>query len=222
MSTVPHLSPGGVLDLSWDHNSHYHSHLIRRLPEHATRVLDVGCGDGRLVRTLADRGLTVDALDADPAVIARARALTPARLGANYHEAPFEEARLDPRGYDAVTAVAALHHMPLGPGLERLAGAVAPGGALLVLGLYREAHPADLATSVAALGPQWFIGAGLRVGRTLVRLPDPPAVPEAPMRVREPVETLPQIRAEAARRLPGARVRRLLFWRYSLVWTRPE
>lgn len=34
--------------LSWDHNSHYHSHLIRRLPEHATRVLDVGCGDGRL------------------------------------------------------------------------------------------------------------------------------------------------------------------------------
>src|SRR5699024_291819 len=77
------------------------------------------------------------------AAIARARALTPARLGANFHAVPFEEARLAPRGYDAVTAVAALHHMPLGPGLDRLADAVAPGGNLLLLGLYREAHPVD-------------------------------------------------------------------------------
>lgn len=184
-------------------------------------MLDVGCGDGRLARTLADRGSTVDALDADPAVIARARALTPARLGVNYHAVPFEEARLDPRGYDAVTAVAALHHMPLGPGLDRLADAVAPGGSLVLLGLYREAHPADFAATAAALFPQWSIGAGLRLVRSPARLPEPPGVPEAPMHVRDPVETLPQIRAEAARRLPGARVRRLLFWRYSLVWTRP-
>lgn len=26
--------------LAWDHNSHYHGHLIRRLPEHAARVLE--------------------------------------------------------------------------------------------------------------------------------------------------------------------------------------
>lgn len=164
---------------------------------------------------------TVDALDADPAVIARARALTPARLGVNYHAARLEEARLDPRGYDAVTAVAALHHMALGPGLDRLAGAVAPGGILVVLGLYREAHPPDFAATAAALLPQWFMGAGLRLVGSPSRLPDPPGVPEAPMRMRDPVHTLPQVRAEAARRLPGARVRRLLFWRYRLTWTRP-
>lgn len=183
-------------------------------------MLDVGCGGGRLTRTLAGRGSTVDALGADPAVIARARALTPARLDVKHHAVRFEEARLDPRGYDAVTAVAALHHMRLGPALDRLAGAVAPGGSLLVLGLYREGHPADLATNVAALGPQWFIGAGVRLGRSTARLLDLSAVPEAPMRMLDPVETLPQIRAEITRRRPGARVRRLLFWRFSLVWTR--
>ncbi|WP_017613025.1 class I SAM-dependent methyltransferase [Nocardiopsis salina] len=207
--------------LAWDHNSHYHGHLIRRLPEHAVRVLDVGCGEGRLARTLAVRGLRVDALDADPDAIARARALTPARLGVGYRAVPLEEADTGYRAYDAVTAVAVLHHMPLGPALDRLADAVAPGGTLAVLGLYREAHPADFAATGAALLPQWFMGATLRLVGSPSRLPGPPGVPEAPMRVCDPVLTLPEVRAEAARRLPGAQVRRLLFWRYSLVWTRP-
>jgi hypothetical protein len=37
----------------------------------------------------------------------------------------------------------------------------------------------------------------------------------------EPDMTWAQVRKTAARLLPGARYRRHLLWRYSLVWTKP-
>jgi hypothetical protein len=39
--------------------------------------------------------------------------------------------------------------------------------------------------------------------------------------VAAPATTLPEIRQAALRVLPGARVRRRLFWRYSLRYTAP-
>ncbi len=36
-----------------------------------------------------------------------------------------------------------------------------------------------------------------------------------------PTETLAEIRAAAAAELPGARIRRRLFWRYTLVFDKP-
>jgi hypothetical protein len=42
------------------------------------------------------------------------------------------------------------------------------------------------------------------------------------MPVRDPQLTFRQVRSEVAIELPGARVRRLLLWRYLLVWRKPE
>ncbi|WP_435226202.1 hypothetical protein [Streptomyces sp. Tue6028] len=39
--------------------------------------------------------------------------------------------------------------------------------------------------------------------------------------ITAPQETLRDIRAAAAQELPGARIRRRLFWRYSLVYDAP-
>jgi hypothetical protein len=41
------------------------------------------------------------------------------------------------------------------------------------------------------------------------------------MPMRDPELTTRQVREMAAQVLPGVRVRRLLFWRYELSWTRP-
>jgi len=235
--------PGSPLDVSWDHNSHYHGHLLRQAipygpavdrrrarvgpppggPADARRrALDVGCGGGRFARVLASRGFGVDAIDPENRMIETARALTPPRLPIDYRVASLEEAELDPEGYGFVSAVSSIHHMPFGPSLERMASALAPGGTLAVLGHYRERGWADAAVSLAALGPQWTIGAGLRVARALTATPDlHRSGPTADMPVREPDMDLDEI-AEAVRgHLPGARLRRLLFWRYSLVYTRP-
>lgn len=214
--------PPGPVDLSWDHNSHYHDHLLRHVPPHCTRALDVGCGGGRFARALASRGIAVDAIDPEPRMISMARERTPPRLPVDYRVAALEETEPRPGGYGFVSSIASIHHMPFGPSLERMAAALAPGGTLAVLGLYRERDAADLAAGLAALGPQWAVGLGLRLGRALTGTPNLHKVgPTAEMPVRDPAMGLREIAEEAGEVLPGARLRRLLFWRYSLVYTRP-
>lgn len=46
---------------------------------------------------------------------------------------PFE-----PASFDAVVSIAALHHMPEGDALDRMAGLLRPGGTLCVVGLARS------------------------------------------------------------------------------------
>ncbi|OLT27807.1 methyltransferase type 11 [Nocardiopsis sp. CNR-923] len=209
--------------MPWDHNSHYHGHLLRQVPSGRSRALDAGCGDGRFARVLAQRGLTVDAVDASAEMVELARRRTPARLPVRYQHARLEEAELAPEGYGFVSAIASVHHMPFGPTLERLARALEPGGTLAVLGLYREEGWEDLAASLVALGPQWGIGLGLRAARLATGTPDLVRMAgHADMPMREPGMSLREIGVAAARHLPGARLRRLLMWRYSLVYTRPE
>lgn len=54
--------------------------LRRRVPLTGARILEVGCGDGRLTRRIAGRARAVMATDPNAALIARAKRLTPPSL----------------------------------------------------------------------------------------------------------------------------------------------
>lgn len=54
-------------------------------------------------------------------------------------------------GYDAITAVSSLHHMPLQPAIQRLAELLRPGGVLIVVGHYRLATAGDRALELVRL-----------------------------------------------------------------------
>lgn len=143
------------LDLSWDHNSHYHPWLLRRLPQGCERALDVGCGAGRLARLLAQRVGRVDAVDPLPRMIEQARARTPARLDVRYTRTRLAELEIEPGGYGFVCALSSIHHMPFEESVPTMAAALAPGGVLAIVGLYREESPADYAAAAAAALPHW-------------------------------------------------------------------
>jgi SAM-dependent methyltransferase len=186
----------------WSHNDHYARWILRQLPPGARTALDVGCGTGNLLRALDTRIPQVDGLDRDPAMAAAAGARV-----ADLLDLPAEPA------YDVVTSVAVLHHLPLRPALTRLRELVRPGGRLLVVGCYRQATVADRAGDLLAVPANLLLGlvksAGADVARRAMSAPAAP-----------PAETLAEIRAAAAEVLPGAAVRRRLFWRYTLRWTR--
>ncbi|MFC8532213.1 class I SAM-dependent methyltransferase [Nocardia sp. NPDC057227] len=195
----------------WSHNDHYADWVVRRVrASGARRVLDIGCGTGNLVARLRDH-CAVTGLERDPATAAvaahRFRDDPAVRI------LPIDFADRDPDDrWDAVTLVAVLHHLPLEPALRALRACLAPGGRLVVVGLHRDVTIGDALTRLPAVLLNPIIG----VLKHPARATEPPQHMRAP--IAEPRETLAEIRAAAAGELPGARIRRRLFWRYTLVY----
>jgi SAM-dependent methyltransferase len=188
----------------WDRNAFYHDVVLNAVPDHCRRALDVGCGEGLLARELAKRCENVVAIDVDPIVLERARA------AANPHGVTFVAGDvltypLPENGFDFISAVAALHHLPLTVALRRFSALLRSGGVLAVIGLYRAKSLADYTLGGAALPASLL-------QRCLHRRKD------EVMRVKEPAESLDEIRSACDEVLRGAVVRRHFLFRYSLIW----
>jgi hypothetical protein len=94
---------------------------------------------------------------------------------------------------------------------------LAPEGVLAILGLYRSAtltdYLPDLVAAPVNLAAKAVVRTRARLGGRAAGSGPAPSM-DAPM-------TLQEIRTEASRILPGAAIRRRLFWRYSLIYHRP-
>jgi SAM-dependent methyltransferase len=199
----------GALD--WDHNAHHWPRLLGLLPARCERVLDVGCGAGGLATQLARRVPHVDAVDRSPEMVARARSAVPANVRV-------VEADVltwtPPHDYRAVVSVAALHHLPLEPALERLASFLRPGGVLAAVALPRVDLPRELPVEVVSAVGHRVIGL-----RQLVR--GERWTPTDGMPVHDGELSVRDVRRRASSVLPGVEVCRLRYWRYLLTWRRP-
>lgn len=205
----------------WDHNAFYHRTLLRQLPQHCERILEVGCGAGALAAELARRADRVDAVDRSPEMIEAARRVVPDNVAcaqADILEHPLPEA-----AYDAVVSLTTLHHMPLEQVLPRLAHTLRPGGVLAVIALPRADPLRELPAEVTAALAHRAFGltfATLRAtgrGAWYAHEPTHAAMPV----VLDPPLTTREVARRARDILPGARVRRLVFWRYLLRWDKP-
>ena len=195
----------------WNHNIHYHGHLLHRIPKRINRALDVGCGSGYFARKLAERADFVDALDADDVILAEASAANPAPNIA-YSHADFLTADLPEVAYDVIVSIAAIHHMDMEAALKKMKLLLRPSGKLLILGLYREKTLVDYAYSLVSIPLNFLFSQWHRAS-----INKPTAIaPTQPAQL-----TIKQTKAISGKIIPGFSFKRHLFWRYSLIWQKP-
>jgi SAM-dependent methyltransferase len=193
----------------WNHNVAYYRLVRSAVPDGCRDALDVGCGDGRLARSLAAPGRSVLGLDPSAAMVGLAREAGAGVSGLEYSRGLFLDHDFAPASFDFVSFVASLHHMDQEAALTRASGLLRPGGRLVVIGLAATRTPGELVLS----------GLCLPFVRFNDLRPDFATAPAMP--VLEPDLSWREVRALARRVLPGARYRHRLYYRYSVVWTKP-
>lgn len=195
----------------------YESFVLAQLPVRCRRVLEVGCGEGRLARVLARRGATVTGIDASPEMIrlGRQRSLDDPRIEFICGDVSVHP--LKPEGYDGVVSVATLHHLPFEPALTRMKGLLEPGGVLVIHDVRSLSGVGDgLRSGLAAAfngDAAWWMRRRLRENHALRD-----AWREHGSGERYP--TMSDVRALCAPMLPGATIYRHPLWRYTVVWTK--
>lgn len=204
-------------DETWNHNAHYHEYLLSRVPERCRHALEIGCGTGGFSRLLAGRAEKVLALDLSPQMIRLARERSRLHPNVEFVAADVMTYRLPDERFDCVTTLTTLHHLPAEAVLGKIRKALRPGGVFVCLDLYRRSNPGELLLDAVAY-PADLLLRLIKTGR-----------PWPPKEVREAYAehgktdtylTLPRVAQLCADLLPGALVRRHLFWRYSVTWTK--
>jgi ubiquinone/menaquinone biosynthesis C-methylase UbiE len=97
-----------------------------------SRVVDVGCGTGKLTAGLAKRGLTVEAIDPGRQLVELARRRMEGQ-SVTFHICRFEDAELPSGAFDAVLSATAFHWVDPAVGWSRAANLLRPNGLLALL-----------------------------------------------------------------------------------------
>jgi 2-polyprenyl-3-methyl-5-hydroxy-6-metoxy-1,4-benzoquinol methylase len=192
----------------WNHNAAYHPWLVAIAAEHRGDVLDIGCGDGLLAQRLAPVSRSVTGIDPDPAAIARATDRLASHRHVTVAQHNLEEYHAGEQRFDVITFIASLHHMDLRASLIKARDMLTPTGEIAVVGCSANKTVRDWVWSAmcvpAARFGSWLHSETRNIG----------------VAVAEPKEGLDDIRRVVGDVLPGASVRRALYYRYLLRWRR--
>lgn len=185
----------------YNHESHYAALVVRQRPADASSALDVGCGDGRYTVLLRQAAIPrVVGLDVEPSVLPDEGAAGITWRSGDFLTYDFSDS------FDFIISMASVHHMPLREALTRMKELLAPNGVIAILGLYRPTTLLDRALDVPAFAANQYFG----WTRTTTQTAGP---------IRPPSLALREIAAVARDVLPGAKLRRLLLWRYLMTWS---
>jgi len=136
--------------------------MVETLKPEGKRILDVGCGDGSLVRLMAKSGARVLGVECSPRQLAKARAAETV-AGAEIVEGVGQDLPAEDACFDAVVFFNSLHHVPpefMAQALSEAARVLKPGGLLyasepIAEGKFFETcRPVDDETRVRGLAQQ--------------------------------------------------------------------
>ena len=197
----------------WNHNNHYHSFLLDRLPNKGNLALDIGCGTGEFSRLLGQRFDRVVALDLSPNTIEIARQRSQDYQNIDYLVADILN-WIPSEQFDAIVSIATLHHLPVENLLPALKTALKPGGKLVILDLLQHEGIKDFLSDLIAVPLNKLF---LLQNRHIKQPPEAIEAMKEHLRTDEFL-TLSQVKQIYLKLLNKAKIKKHLFWRYSVVW----
>jgi ubiquinone/menaquinone biosynthesis C-methylase UbiE len=197
------------------HYDHYQKYLLKQIPSHCENVLEIGCGTGAFSRLLAKRADRIVAIDLSPNMIEVAREQSRNYPNIYYSVADALEMELTPEQYDCIVSIATLHHMPIEKIVLRMKQSLKVKGTLLVLDLFQREGFLDFIRDVPAYAVKVFLNL---IKRGRLRTPRHVREAWAEHAKNDTYLTVSRVREICADLLPGAKVRKHLLWRYSIVW----
>ena len=188
----------------WNHNTAYYGWIKKQLSG-CKAVLDVGCGDGSLLRFLSDSAETLVGIDIDEQCLTAAGNSAPENC--RFVCCSFADFQSDAR-FDAVVFVASLHHMEMRSSLRKAVDLLNEKGRIIIVGL---ADPFSLKDHIIE---------GLRVVPSLIssRLHHMKAPEQLGIPTSYALPDMRHVRSVVSQMLPGATIRYGLHYRYLLSW----
>lgn len=192
----------------WNHNVQFYRWIVDHVPPACDLVLDVGCGEGLLTGRLARVARSVIGVDISTEMIVQAQSNV-GSSNVRFIQGDVLEVALPDGEFGFIAAIAVLHHFQLERGLRGLRDLLRPGGVLAVVGLARRQSVVDYVVSFASLPIAWLGRA--RRGYWTSAAP-----------VVDPQMSYAEIEKVARAMLPAVEMRRRLFFRYTMVWRKPD
>jgi ubiquinone/menaquinone biosynthesis C-methylase UbiE len=135
---VEHFNRVAMLPDTWDHNQQYQEYMLKHLEKHYELGIDLGCGTGEMTSKLSEKCNKVIGIDIAPVMIKEAEHRNP-KKNVKYITADVE-AYLDQEenSVDVIVSIAAFHHMDYVLMLEKCKKALKRNGVLVIQDLYKE------------------------------------------------------------------------------------
>lgn len=202
-------------ELKWNHNNCYFKHLMKFVPSTAETCLEIGCGKGELSFMLSNKSKKVIAVDLADKMIERAKVLH-SNKNIEYIYGNILDIKFENNSLDVIITTATAHHLPYEWLLCFAKDKLKKGGKLIILDLAKAKSLSD-----------YIIWGGEFIPNIVMNLIKNGRLQKDDVHSKEVWErhcehdtymTIEEIKSLAQKHIPTAKVKRKLFWRYSLVW----
>ena len=189
----------------WNHNTVYYNWIKKQLKQ-SNRILDIGCGNGFLIRYLDDGTKFLMGIDSDKFCIEKAkeRNVSPA---CSFVCCDYEDFN-DEEPFDAIVFVASIHHMNMLNSIKKAKSMLSKNGILIIVGLSKPSNLMDYLIEGMRTIPCMIISKIKKM-----RSSEDNNIP-----VSYNVPYLDDVRRIVSEELPRCEIRMGLYYRYLLKW----
>jgi 2-polyprenyl-3-methyl-5-hydroxy-6-metoxy-1,4-benzoquinol methylase len=217
INVVKQFDKIALLPDKWDHNLHYQKYLLKQIPKNCNYILDVGCGTGELTKKLSLFAKEIIGIDISENMLQEARKRNfDDRI--NYLKASVEKYIEEAdKQFDVIISIAALHHMDEEKILSMAKNKLVENGKILILDCVREETLFDYLVSLLAIIPNKIM---LLIKNGTTKQSHEEKEAWAEHYKYDKYLTIKQVKNIVKNTLGKAKIKRHLFWRYSIIYTK--